>query len=433
MLLSGDRETEVSYLAEIVGITEVEANKSPEEKLAIVEKETGNGKTVYVGDGINDAPALMAANVGIAFGQNSEVTAEAAGAVILDSSLRKVDELIHIGRRMRRIALQSAIGGMAIYGIEDASRGFLQPTVLPELSEALEWEKAPMELVRGLLVDPRLHFKSSDLLWKVKTKTGDNAYVLISFDHQTRPDKWMAVRFLLIQALAFMKMLDEDDRRPKQGLPVIYCVVLYQGTEPWNAPLELEELINWDAFPEANREAISGFTPRLKYQVVALQTTPEDDLPDYYLTRLGLTLMKAAILHEIATWVRDHQADFLIVLQRVDGEYILQMMFNYAVQKVRSEDELEELNQAVESLEEPSRKIAMNGAQILEARGKAEGKASAKIGGAEKMLQRDFEPELIAEIHEIPLELVEKLAKGEEPDLAAWIAAVNPQAEKADD
>jgi cation transport ATPase len=71
----------------------------------------------------------MAATVGIAFGQNSDVTAKAAGAVIMDSSLRKLDELIHISRRMRRIALQSAVGGMVLsaIGMLFAASGYLSP------------------------------------------------------------------------------------------------------------------------------------------------------------------------------------------------------------------------------------------------------------------------------------------------------------------
>jgi heavy metal translocating P-type ATPase len=129
MLVSGDREAEVRYLAEMVGIEEVHAGKSPEEKVAIVTVETRLAKTLFVGDGINDAPALLAATVGVAFGPNSDITSEAADAVILETSLEKVDELIHIGRRLRSIALQSAVGGMAlsILGMIAAAAGLLIP------------------------------------------------------------------------------------------------------------------------------------------------------------------------------------------------------------------------------------------------------------------------------------------------------------------
>ncbi|QEH38319.1 Copper-transporting P-type ATPase [Aquisphaera giovannonii] len=129
LLVSGDREGEVRYLAEKVGITEVYAGQSPEQKLALVRDETSRAGTVFMGDGINDAPALTAATVGIAFGQATDVTAEAADAVIMESSLESVDELLHIGRRMRAIALQSAVGGMAlsVVGMLAAAAGLLPP------------------------------------------------------------------------------------------------------------------------------------------------------------------------------------------------------------------------------------------------------------------------------------------------------------------
>lgn len=129
MILSGDRDTEVQYLADIVGIGDVRSSLEPEEKLKIVRAETAKAPTLFIGDGINDAPAMMAATVGVAFGQNSDITAEAAGAVILDPTLGKVDELLHIGKRMRRIALQSAIGGMALSsaGMVAAAFGYLPP------------------------------------------------------------------------------------------------------------------------------------------------------------------------------------------------------------------------------------------------------------------------------------------------------------------
>jgi P-type E1-E2 ATPase len=121
-----------------VGITEVHAQKSPEEKLAIVRGETARVKTLYVGDGINDAPAMMAATVGMAIGQNSDVTTEAADVVIMDNTLEKVDEFMHISRRMRTIALQSAVGGMAmsLIGMALAASGRLtsmQGAVLQEI------------------------------------------------------------------------------------------------------------------------------------------------------------------------------------------------------------------------------------------------------------------------------------------------------------
>ncbi|BDC48466.1 metal-transporting ATPase [Bryobacterales bacterium F-183] len=129
MIVSGDRESEVRYLADEVGIKEIYASKKPEEKLQIVRAETAKAKTLYVGDGINDAPAMMAATVGIAVGRGSEVTAEAAGAVIMDEAITRVDEFLHISRRMRTIALQSAVGGMALsaIGMYFAATGQLDP------------------------------------------------------------------------------------------------------------------------------------------------------------------------------------------------------------------------------------------------------------------------------------------------------------------
>jgi heavy metal translocating P-type ATPase len=140
MLVSGDRLSEVEYLGERVGITELHAGKSPEEKLAIVREETARNPTVYVGDGINDAPAMVAATVGLAMGQRSEVTTEAAGAVLMDDMLGRVDELLHIGGRMRRIALQSAVGGMilSVAGMVLAAYGYLPPVAGAVAQEVID-------------------------------------------------------------------------------------------------------------------------------------------------------------------------------------------------------------------------------------------------------------------------------------------------------
>ena len=140
MLVSGDQESEVAYLAERVGITDVRANQSPEEKLRIVEEERSNTGTIFIGDGINDAPALSAATVGIALGQNSDITSEAADAIVLDSSLERVDDFIHISERMRGIAMQSAVGGMAlsVIGMGIAAFGYLPPVAGALFQEVID-------------------------------------------------------------------------------------------------------------------------------------------------------------------------------------------------------------------------------------------------------------------------------------------------------
>ncbi len=140
MIVSGDRESEVRYLADKVGIKHVFFSQSPEQKLDIVRRETQAAKTVYLGDGINDAPALTAATIGIAFGQNSDITGESSDAVIMDSSLLKVDELFHIGERMRAIALQSAVGGIVLsfIGMIFAGLGYISPVAGAIIQEVID-------------------------------------------------------------------------------------------------------------------------------------------------------------------------------------------------------------------------------------------------------------------------------------------------------
>lgn len=140
ILLSGDRKSEVDNLANRLGLSDARAEQSPEQKLATVLEYGKKSPTLFMGDGINDAPALKAATVGIAFGQPSTATKAAAGAVILESSLSKVDELLHLSNAFRRVALTSAIGGMALSFVAMffAAGGYITPAAGALLQQVID-------------------------------------------------------------------------------------------------------------------------------------------------------------------------------------------------------------------------------------------------------------------------------------------------------
>ena len=140
MLVSGDRASEVEYLAKLLDIKETYSSQTPEQKLEIVRRENKLAPTLFMGDGINDAPALTNATVGIAFGGVNAVTTESAGAVIMENTLQKVDELIHISSSMRKILLQSAVGGMALslVGMGFASFGLITPVMGAIFQQAID-------------------------------------------------------------------------------------------------------------------------------------------------------------------------------------------------------------------------------------------------------------------------------------------------------
>jgi heavy metal translocating P-type ATPase len=142
VMLTGDREATAHVIAAQAGIRTVRANLLPADKVAAVkELRRRYGTVVMVGDGINDAPALAAATVGIAMGEHgTAVSAEAADIVLLVDDISRVGDAMAISRRMRRIALQSIGVGLGVsfllMGI--ASLGLLAPAVGALLQEALD-------------------------------------------------------------------------------------------------------------------------------------------------------------------------------------------------------------------------------------------------------------------------------------------------------
>jgi heavy metal translocating P-type ATPase len=142
VMLTGDRAATAEIIAAQAGIRTVRANLLPADKVAAVgELKRRYGTVAMVGDGINDAPALAAATVGIAMGAHgTAISAEAADVVLLVDDISRVGDAMAISRRMRRIALQSiGVGlGVSVALMMIASWGLLSPAVGAVLQEALD-------------------------------------------------------------------------------------------------------------------------------------------------------------------------------------------------------------------------------------------------------------------------------------------------------
>ena len=114
VLLSGDRLAIAEAVGRSVGVDAVLAERSPAEKVAAVLREKPGGPVLMLGDGVNDAPALAAADIGVAMGARGTVaSAEAADAVVLVDRIDRLAEAMRIARRARAIALQSVASASA--------------------------------------------------------------------------------------------------------------------------------------------------------------------------------------------------------------------------------------------------------------------------------------------------------------------------------
>jgi heavy metal translocating P-type ATPase len=141
VLASGDELSTATAIARSLGLDDVAARLAPADKVAVIEKERVHGKVLMVGDGVNDAPALAAADVGIAVGvENLAAAAEAADIVLVRDDLSKIATAISIARRSRKIALQSIYTGigLSLLAMVLAGAGYLPPVGGALLQEAID-------------------------------------------------------------------------------------------------------------------------------------------------------------------------------------------------------------------------------------------------------------------------------------------------------
>ncbi|MCC6856528.1 MAG: cadmium-translocating P-type ATPase [Microbacteriaceae bacterium] len=132
LMITGDQEATARAVAAELGIDDVRAGLLPDEKLAAIDAERAAGhRLAMVGDGVNDAPALARADVGIAMGSGTDIARESADVVLISSDLDDLVRTVHVARRARRIVMVNFIGTIVIdlAGMVLAAFGFLSPVV----------------------------------------------------------------------------------------------------------------------------------------------------------------------------------------------------------------------------------------------------------------------------------------------------------------
>lgn len=156
VMLTGDRIEPAHEVATILGLDEVYAQQTPADKVTAVHAERDRAVTVMVGDGINDAPALAAATVGVAMGaRGATASSEAADIVLTTDRLDRLADAMDIARWSRRIAMQSAAVGMglSLVAMTIAALGWLPPAAGALLQEGID-VAVILNALRALRGDP---------------------------------------------------------------------------------------------------------------------------------------------------------------------------------------------------------------------------------------------------------------------------------------
>ena len=149
VMVTGDRTDVAETIGAVIGVDQTLAELSPKEKLDVVRFESRAAPTMMVGDGINDAPALAIADVGVALGVRGATAASEAADVVLNvNRLDRLSEVAALARRTRRIAVESMVVGM---GLSIGAMGFAAFGFLPVISGAILQEAIDVTVILNAL------------------------------------------------------------------------------------------------------------------------------------------------------------------------------------------------------------------------------------------------------------------------------------------
>ena len=157
LLATGDRADVATRVTAGLGLDGIRADLTPDQKVLLLLSERKNGPVMMIGDGVNDAPALAAADVGVAMGaRGAAASAEAADVVLLVDRLDRIGPGMEIARASRRIAVESVVAGIgfSVLGMIAAALGYLTPVQGALLQEVID-VAVILNALRALRISPR--------------------------------------------------------------------------------------------------------------------------------------------------------------------------------------------------------------------------------------------------------------------------------------
>jgi P-type E1-E2 ATPase len=156
LLATGDRRAVAQAVAQGLDFDGIRAELTPDQKVLLVLSERKSGPVMMVGDGVNDAPALAAADIGVAMGaRGAAASAEAADVVLLVDDLGRLLSGLDVASRARRIAIESVVAGigLSVAGMVAAALGYLDPVQGALLQEAID-VAVILNALRALRISP---------------------------------------------------------------------------------------------------------------------------------------------------------------------------------------------------------------------------------------------------------------------------------------
>jgi predicted transposase YdaD len=290
------------------------------------------------------------------------------------------------------------------------------------------------ELVKGSFVDVELRHHFSDLLYRVRTRAGPEAFVYVLFEHKSAPDEWVAFQLLRY----IVRIWEPMARQRSAKLPPILPLVLYHGTRKWNVPTNFAAIIGWK-----RAEPLRRYAPDFQYLVCDLTEYKADEIRGAVVLRVALLAMKYVFSRDPQPKV----TEILTVLRRLLSgpesalEYIRTVLFYFsAASKGMTADVLRAAIRT--TLPEQEGWIMSTLAETWIKEGRAKGHAEGRAEGRKQGMQegvaaltlRQLErrlgkvnAQIRGRVNRLPLERLEELGVAlldfdTSKDLTAWLA-----------